>query len=79
VKAKLVPLIEKIKVNPLPDVSFLEHKFEVDKQIQLNHQIAKDIGFDMVRERYNCNLPTRHLEDWTCLYILLQLHFHQWM
>jgi len=33
-------------LNPIPDTSFLQHKFNVDSQIKFNHQLAKELGFD---------------------------------
>jgi len=34
------------KNKPSPDLSFLQHKFDVKIQTLLNHQISKELGFD---------------------------------
>lgn len=47
VKKDLIPLIQKIKQKEGPDRSFLEGKFDVKTQIELNHELAKMLGFDM--------------------------------
>ena len=48
-KSGLIPLIEKIKSKPSPNKEFLkDKKYDVDVQVKLNHQIAKDLGFDLV-------------------------------
>jgi len=46
VKDKLVPLIAAIKKNPIPDISFLQHAFDIKTQAEFNHQLALSLGFD---------------------------------
>ena len=58
VKQGLVPLIEKVKQKPEPDMSFLKHKFDVQTQTKFNQQLAKDLGFDTVRSIRISNLLT---------------------
>ncbi len=48
---ELVPLIERIKAKPVPDVSWLlgaPHQYDIDKQKIFSFALAKELGFDMV-------------------------------
>eukprot|EP01116_Phalansterium_solitarium_P025691 TRINITY_DN9948_c0_g1_i1.p1 TRINITY_DN9948_c0_g1~~TRINITY_DN9948_c0_g1_i1.p1 ORF type:complete len:536 (-),score=202.83 TRINITY_DN9948_c0_g1_i1:6-1613(-) len=57
VKRELQPLIKRIGERPAPDASFLAGlKFDTAQQAALNHQIAKDLGFDTERGRLDVSV-----------------------
>jgi carboxypeptidase Taq len=46
-RAKLVPLVQRIEARPAPVDVFAGHSFEVETQWQLTMQLLKNIGFDL--------------------------------
>ena len=45
-KHALVPLIQKIKSKPLPEIAFLHRQYTQDKQLAFSEEVLKAMGFD---------------------------------
>jgi len=55
-KSELIPLIEAVQEKPLPDTSFLQGTFPVDRQEALGKQISRDMGFDFNQGRMDVSV-----------------------
>ena len=76
-KAKIVPLLEKIKQTKQVDLSCLTRKYSIKKQKKYSKKIAKQLGFDfdsgLLKEsahpfmlnfnKYDVRMTTRYIED----------------
>ena len=76
-KARIVPLLEKIKQVKQVDISCLTKKYSIEKQKKYSKKIAKQLGFDfdsgLLKEsahpftlnfnKYDVRMTTRYIED----------------
>ena len=76
-KARIIPLLEKIKQAKQVDVSCLTKKYDIEKQKLYSKKIAKQLGFDfdsgLLKEsahpftlnfnKYDVRMTTRYIED----------------